>query len=102
MQIITELPRALNGQVQDALIREIRTGFQLAKAQEDAEEIVAAQEAQTMRDAKAVKGLGLHVWEMPQDGYFRLLKKYGHDELHSKEFARYLRKNMKHLTSHSV
>ena len=43
MHIITSLPG--EGAVKDALIREIKTGFELIKANEKKEEIVAAHEA---------------------------------------------------------
>lgn len=97
MQIVTALPRYSDGEINRALIQEIKTGFQLAKAMEDKEEIIAAREAQEMKGHRTIKGLGKCVWNMPADAYFRMIRKYGHKEIHSKEFAKYMNKRLPHL-----
>ncbi len=98
MEIITKLPTYSDGEINRALIREIKTGFQLAKANEDREELHAAEQAKLMRGHKTVAGLGKNVAEIPQDTFFRLCKKYGREEVHSREFMRDFNKRFPHLS----
>jgi hypothetical protein len=98
VEIITALPRYSDGEINRALIREIRSGFELVKANEQRKEIEAAHEAAAMRKHKTVAGLGKCVAVMPQDEFFRLQKKYGRDEVHSREFLRDFNKRFPHLS----
>lgn len=98
VEIITRLPTFSDGEINRALEREIRTGFQLIKANEKREEIVAADQAKAIAGHKTVKGLGKCVAVIPEDEFFRLQKKYGHAEVHSKEFLRYFNKRFPHLS----
>jgi hypothetical protein len=100
MQIITALPG--EGAVKDALIREIRTGFELIKANEKKEEILAAQEAQQWKGHRTIPGLGKAVAFYPRDEYFRLIAKYGRKEINSNEFIRYHQKKFPHLCPNKV
>lgn len=101
MQIITKLPN-LGTAAKDALIKEIKMGFELVKANEQKEELMAAQQAQAMRGHKTIKGLGKCVAMMPPDEYFRLIRKFGHAEVKSKEFLRYYRKKFPHLSPNAI
>ncbi len=47
-------------------------------------------------------GLGKCVAMMPPDEYFRLVKKFGHAEVKSKEFLRYYRKKFPHLSPNAI
>ena len=85
-----------------ALIRELRSGIQLKEALEHEREIVAAHEAAQMRDAKTIGGLGKHVSTMPHWEFFNLVRKYGHDEVHSRGFHKYYQKKFPHLATASV
>jgi hypothetical protein len=86
-----------------ALVRELRQGIALKEAVENRREIEAAHEAAQYRKAKkTVKGLGRHVAEIPQWEFFNLQNKYGYDEVHSKEFVRYLQKKFPHLATSKV
>jgi hypothetical protein len=98
VEIITSLPRYSDGEINRALIREIRNGFELARANEQREELHAAQEAQAMRNHKTVPGLGKCVAVIPQDDFFRLQKKYGRDEVHSREFLSHFNRHYPHLS----
>lgn len=98
VEIITRLPTFSDGEINRALEREIRTGFQLIKANEKREEIVAADQAKAIAGHKTVNGLGKCVAVIPEDEFFRLQKKYGHAEVHSKEFLRYFNKRFPHLS----
>ena len=80
--------------VDEAFMTEIRRGFQLEKATEEARHRSAAQEAAEFRKHnRTVKGLGKIVACIPDREFFRMVEKYGHDEVHSKEFMKGLRKH---------
>jgi hypothetical protein len=96
VQIVTKLP--CEGAVKDALIREIRTGFEWVKANEQREELMAAKQAQEIKNHRTIDGLGKCVAMIPPDEYFRMIKKYGRHEVHSKEFLRYFNKKYPHLS----
>lgn len=90
MNIITELPIS-DRAVKDALIKEIRCGFEWIKANEKREEIKARHDAQMMKNHKTIPGLGKCVAMFPPDEYFRLCKKYGRKEVMSKDFLKFYR-----------
>ena len=96
MNIITSIPS--DAAVRDALIREIKTGFQLIKENEKAKEMASAREASAMKGHRTISGLGKCVAVMPKDEYFRLVKKMGHNEVHSREFLGYFNKKFPHLS----
>lgn len=100
MHIITSLPG--EGAVKDALIREIRMGFELIKANEKRDELAAAAEAQQWKNSKTIPGLGKAVAFYPADEYYRLIRKYGRHEVNSREFIRYHRKKFPHLCPNSA
>ncbi len=102
MNLITSLPRYSDGQIEDALIREIKTGFQLEKATQEAREIEARAQAKAMKAHKTIKGLGKCVGVIPEREYYRLVAKYGHKEVHSKDFMRYFQKKFPSLSPNSV
>lgn len=102
MQIITALPKYSNGELTDALIREIKTGFQLERETEKAREAKAAAESQAMRGHRSLPGLGRCIGVIPEREFFRLIKKYGHAEVHSREFMRHYNKTFPHLSPHKV
>lgn len=85
-----------------ALERELRTGIRLKEAMEREREIVAAEEAKMARQMKNMKSLGRHLTNMPAWEYFNLVNKYGHEEVHSKEFIRYNQKVFPHLAVNKV
>lgn len=89
----------------DALVDEIKSGIQLQQRGEDAREEVAAFEAKKYRGAQQKNKLAQnmrHVAEMPAADYFNLVRKYGHDEVHSKNFLKYLQKHYPHLATSAV
>lgn len=98
MEIITSLPRYSNGEINDALIKEIKTGFQLEKATQERREIQARAEAQAMKAHKTIEGLGKCVGVIPEREYFRLIQKYGHKEVHSREFMSYFNRKFPDLS----
>jgi hypothetical protein len=102
MQIITKLPTYSDGQINKALERELRLGLQYKKVTERVREERAAKEAQSMRGSREVPGLGRHVASIPAWEYFRMKQKYGHDEVHSDGFVKYLQKTYPHLATSRI
>lgn len=95
--IITSFPKYHDGEINRALEREIRTGMQLRKEMERARELEAAQQAKEAREAGGNGPLGKLVAVLPNWDYFRLVQKYGHKEVHSKEFLQYFQRKMPEL-----
>jgi hypothetical protein len=60
------------------------------------------QSAQEMRGAGKVAGLGRNVGVMPDWEFFRLVQKYGHKEVHSREFLKHFQKNNPDLVVHKL
>lgn len=102
MQLITSFPKYHDGQIQDALLREIKTGLQLKKEMERAKEIEAAEQAKSLVQKKELPGLGRCVGVFPEWEFFRLQQKYGHKEVHSKEFMKYFQKKFPHLSPNKL
>lgn len=75
--------------VDAAMIDAIKLAYSTEAATEHLRIQEAAEEAQAARNApKDVPGLGRLVAVMPERDYFRLIHKYGHEEVHSKGFLR--------------
>jgi len=92
MEIIIPPKRFSVGDRWKAIERELRTGLELKKATEAKREEVARKSAQEMRGAGKVAGLGRNVAVMPEWEFFRVVQKYGHKEVHSREFLKYFQK----------
>ena len=86
MEIIVPPKRFSIGDRWKAIEREFRTGIELKK----------------MRGAGKVAGLGRNVGVMPDWEYFRLLQKYGHKEVHSREFLKHFQKTNPDLAVHKL
>jgi len=100
MHLITKLPS--DTAIRDALIKEIKTGWELNKQKERVDEIRAAHEAKVLRQQKEVKGLGRCVAQIPADTYFLLQRRYGWEEINSKEFLKHWQKTYPHLSPHKL
>lgn len=100
--IVTSIPS--DRAIRDALIREVKTGFQLAKELTRKDEIVAAAEAKALRGHKPIgKDVNMRcVAVYPQDEYLRLVNKYGHKEVSSKGFIRYFQKKFPELSPNKL
>ncbi len=62
----------------------------------------AAEYAKSFKDCKEVKGLGKHVAAMPARDYFRLVQKYGTEEVHSDSFVSYFQRKMPEMASNKL
>ena len=101
MEIITKLPRYLDGEVDRAFMREIQRGFEIEKRTEH------HRVNQARKEAHQEKGvthpvLGKCVATMPAREFFRLTKKYGHKEVHSKNFLKYYNKKFTDLSPNKI
>lgn len=102
MEIITQIPKYSDGEVNAALMREIKLGFNRERVAEGIRVKTASEYAKTFKGAKEVPGLGRHVAAMPARDYFRLVQKYGAQEVHSDDFVRYFQRKMPELASNKV
>ena len=102
MALITSFPKYHDGQIYDALIREIKTGMQLKKEMEKAKEMQAAEQARERVQKKDLPGLGRCIGVIPAWVFFRMQQKYGHKELHSRELMNYFQKKFAHLSPNKL
>ena len=101
MEIITKETTFSDAELDAAFMDEIKNGFALEKQTE------AARVNQARKEATAEKGkvhpvLGRCVATIPHREYFRLIKKYGQETVHSKEFLQYFQKNFSDLTPNKL
>jgi hypothetical protein len=97
MQIITALPRHTDGELDHAFMKEIQNGYNLEVANEKKRTDIAAKEAQDLK-GKTHPTLGKCVATIPARDFFRLVKKYGHETVHSKEFLQYYNKKFPEMS----
>ncbi len=95
--IITSVPRYSDGEVDRAFMKELLTGFELERKTEGEREMQARKEAHEL-SGKTHPTLGKPVATMPAREFFRLTKKYGHEQVHSKEFLQYYNKKFPELS----
>ena len=102
MEIITNIPRSFtDGELDQAFMNEIKSGFELERKTEHLRVQQARKEAKEMK-GKTVPGLGRCVATMPAREFFRLTNKYGHKEVHSKEFLKYYNKKFSDLSPNKI
>ena len=82
-------------------MKQIKTAFELEKATENKRVEQARKEAQKLKGTTHPT-LGKPVASIPPREYFRLIKKYGHDTVHSKEFLRYYNKKFPELSPNKI
>ncbi len=100
-QIITKLPRYSDGEIDRAFMQEIQNGFKLEREQEKGRIEAVARDTQMFK-GKEHPVLGRPVASMPARDFFRLTNKYGHKEVHSKEFIKYFQKKMPELAPNKL
>ena len=88
-------------EIDRALMQEIQGGLQLEKATEKDRYQQAAKEAHQLKGT-IHPTLGRPVATMPAREFFRLVKKYGQETVHSKEFLQYFQKNFSDLTPNKL
>ena len=104
MDIITNLPRFSDGEIDRALIKEIKTGYNLKRALETEREKICAQHAERVKanEKFAMKGLGKCVAVMPAWEWFNLRHKYGKEAMNDKGFLRDFQKKFPHLAPNKL
>lgn len=99
--IIPSFKRYSDGEIDRAFMKEIKTGFQLERKTEKSRVTQAQKEASALK-GKTHPTLGKPVATMPAREFFRLTKKYGHDQVHSKEFLKYYNKKFPELSPNKI
>jgi hypothetical protein len=97
INLITELPRYSDGEINQAFYKEIVRGFKLERETEKGRVDQAAKEAKT-NAGKTHPVLGKCVANIPAREYFRLVNKYGEKEVLSPEFLRDYNKRFPELS----
>lgn len=82
-------------------MREIQNGFKLEKQTEKERIKDVVQQSKVFR-GKEHPVLGRPIASMPARDFFRLTQKYGHKEVHSKEFIKYFQKKMPELAPNQL
>lgn len=101
MNITNNAPTYSDAELDQAFMDEIKNGFQLEK-QTEASRVDQARKEATQERGKVHPVLGRCVATIPHREYFRLIKKYGQDTVHSKEFLKYFQKNFSDLTPNKL
>ena len=101
MNITNNAPTYSDAELDQAFMDEIKNGFQLEKRTE-ASRVDQARKEATQERGKVHPVLGRCVATIPHREYFRLIKKYGQDTVHSKEFLKYFQKNFSDLTPNKL
>lgn len=99
--IITSVPRYSDGEVDREFMKEVLNGFEIERRTEEERTI------QARKEAHALKGtthpvLGKPIATMPAREFFRLTSKYGHAQVHSKEFLQYYNKKFPELSPNKI
>ena len=103
MDIITKLPEKAytDGELDAAFMHEIQNGLKLELETQEARVKQAQKEASELRGTTHPT-LGKPVATIPAREYFRLVKKYGQETVHSKEFLKYYNKKFPELSPNKI
>jgi hypothetical protein len=99
--IIPNLKRYSDGEIDRAFMNEIKNGFKIERETESKRVAQAAKEAKELR-GKVHPVLGKPVATSPHREYFRLIKAYGRETVHSKEFLKYYNKKFPELSPNKI
>lgn len=103
--IIIGKPKYTEGEIFDAGVKNFYEAVRELNATEKRREMAAAREAMKYRGQVQKNTLTKnlrHVAEIPATEFFNLVRKYGHDEVHSRGFMRHLQKTHPHLATSKV
>ena len=94
INLIDDKLKYSDGEIHDAVLREIRFGTNLKVAMEEERAKPAKEVAADFRKHnRTVGSLGKVAAVLPNFEYFYLVRKYGQEEVHSREFLRSLRRH---------
>ena len=102
MNIINTPKTYSKEEIDNELINIVKESLAEEKATEFERTNVARAQASVMKNHKSIPGLGKCIGVMPGREYFRLVKKYGYETVHSKDFMRFFNKKMPELSPHRV
>jgi hypothetical protein len=102
MNIINKPKTYSKEEIDNELIKIVKESLVEEKATEFERTNVARAQASVMKNHKSVPGLGKCIGVMPGREYFRLVKKYGYETVHSKDFMRFFNKKMPELSPNRV
>lgn len=98
MHIKIAQPTYSRGEIDNEITKEIFHSLEIEKATEAERVNIARAEANLLKGHKTIPGLGKCIGVMPPREYFRLIKKYGYETVHSREFMSYFNKKMPELS----
>ena len=99
--VIPNINKYTDGEIDRAFMNEIKNGFKLEAATEKDSYQQAVKEASELK-GKTHPTLGKPIATMPAREFFRLTSKYGHDEVHSKEFLQNYNKRFPELSPNQI
>jgi len=102
MNIINKPKTYSKEEIDNELINIVKESLAEEKATEFERTNVARAQASVMKNHKSIPGLGKCIGVMPGREYFRLVKKYGYETVHSKDFMRFFNKKMPELSPNRV
>ena len=101
MQIVNQKAGISDEEINNALMKEIQESFTKEVATEGKRYDLARRDARS-NVGKEHPTLGRCVAAMPPREYFRLIKKYGHAEVHYKEFLKYFQRKFSDLSPNKI
>jgi len=99
--IIPNFKKYSDGEIDRALMQEIKNGFALERKTEAQRVKAIAADVSKMKGSTH-PSLGKPVASMPAREFFRLTSKYGHDEVHSNEFLKDYNKRFSHMCANKI
>lgn len=103
MHIITSVPKYSDGEVDRALMREIRTGIALKQAWEGEREKICAKHAQDVKKNEKFGFKNLRCLSVtPAWEWFNLRRKYGAEAMHDRGFIKDYQKRFPHLAPNKL
>lgn len=101
MEIISKPHEITQEAIDRAFMDQIKNSFAKERATEDSRRNIARKEA-TAEKGKTHPVLGKCVATIPARDYFRMIKKYGTEHVHSKEFLKYYNKTYSDLSANKI
>jgi hypothetical protein len=98
MQIIAKSKQFTDEEIDQELINAVKESFNNEIKTEEARVVMARAQSQAIKGHKTIPGLGKCVAVIPPREYFRLVARYGQEEVHSKEFLRDFNKRFADLS----
>jgi hypothetical protein len=99
--IIPNTPKYSDAELDRAFVAEIKNSLELEKATEESRYKQAAKEAHQLKGT-IHPTLGRPIATIPAREFFRLVKKYGHETVHSKDFLKYYNKKFPELSPNKI